>query len=167
MKFFWPDSQLSGHVSLKPESSKECKCSYVLYQRIVTGCVPFCNPTKTFVNHHKSDSRRYLSSTWTTLEGFSARNPISHEIGIDLVKHNFCARISGCFTAIFFIEIDSKVARSVWGCKSVLDGSYWYCGTISERFTKVDTGFTKLLTASDSAINEHLHSFELLATVGL
>ena len=32
---------------------------------------------------------------------------------------------------------------------------------IPERFTRVYSGFTKLVTASDFAINEDLHSFEL------
>ena len=65
---------------------------------------------------------------------------------------------------ISFIKIGSKVDPSVWRRFGGVIQIRMTCTVTGERFPIGLQGFTKLRTASDSAINEHLHSFELTYT---
>ena len=75
----------------------------------------FCNPNKTFVNHYKSDTGRYLSSIWTTLEGFSARNPIRTDQVTKFDESKLLRKVFYSAISIPLFGIDSKVDRPVWG----------------------------------------------------
>jgi len=76
----------------------------------------------------------------------------------DSVKHNFCARISDCLLLFPSLKSTRKLLDR-FGDANQFGMARTDTG---ERFPIGLQGFTKLRTASDSAINEHLHSFEML-----